>query len=81
MPLKSDLIEFLRNDLVEDSTQTVSEDDSLIDLGVLDSIGLMRIMQFVEETAQVRIPDREVTPDNFETVAAIDRLVHRLRTS
>ena len=79
MSLKSELLQFIEENLLEVDGEKLSVDDALIDRGLLDSIGLMQIMHFVEERANVRIPDGEVTPDNFQTVQAIDALVHRVK--
>jgi acyl carrier protein len=53
----------------------------LIDRGILDSMGLMQVIMFVEEKTGIRIPDDEVLPDNFQTVGSIEALVDRLGKS
>jgi len=57
------------------------DDDSLIEKGVLDSLALLNLLSFIEEKTGVRIPDDEVMLENFETVAAIERTVDRLRSA
>jgi acyl carrier protein len=42
-------------------------------------MGLMQIVSFLEERAGVRVPDDDVTPDNFETIDAIEKMVERLQ--
>ena len=79
MSLRQQLLEFIEGNLVHEGRGRLSEDDSLIERGLVDSIGLLQIMLFVEEQTGLSIPDREVTPENFQTVAHIDRLVRRLR--
>jgi acyl carrier protein len=41
-------------------------------------MGLMQLISFIEERTRIRIPNEEVTRDNFETVASVERLVKRL---
>jgi acyl carrier protein len=36
-------------------------------------------MTFIEERTGVRVPDDEVTPDNFQSLATIERMVVRLQ--
>lgn len=75
-----DLIEFIQDNLVAaDDTDVIRDDTPLIEKGIVDSMGLMQIMGFVEERTGVRIPDDDVHPTNFATVTAITRLVERLR--
>ena len=79
MSLSQNLIRYIHESLLTDySGQPIQEDDSLIQLGVLDSIGLLQIMTFLEQEVGVRVPDHEVLPENFETVHQIEDLVKRL---
>ena len=43
--------------------------------GVMDSLGLMQLVSYLEEQFEVEIDDSEVTVDNFQTINDIDRLV------
>jgi acyl carrier protein len=49
----------------------------LISAGILDSMGLIELVAFLEEKFGVRIEAHEVDPANFDTLAAIDALVQR----
>jgi len=81
MTLKQELREFIRRSLIPaGATAEVDENEPLIDHGVIDSMGLLQIMTFIEERTGVRVPDDEVTPENFQSVSAIDQLVTRLKT-
>ena len=80
MDIRNELIHFVQESLLR-GEQKIGPDDSLIDRGIIDSIGLMQLMTFVEERTGVRIPDQQVTPDNFQSVAAIEEMLARLRKS
>jgi acyl carrier protein len=81
MALKQDLVAFIRENLVPDGEQeSIDENDPLIDRGIVDSMGLLQIMTFIEERTGVRIPDDDVLPENFQTVATIEQLVERLKS-
>jgi acyl carrier protein len=79
MSLRNELIQFIKTDLGA-NVATVDEHTNLIDNGILDSMALMRLMDFVEDRTGVRVPDSEVVPDNFQTVAEIETLVNRIRS-
>ena len=80
MTLSESLIRFIEENLVQDASSTpVRVDESLIQRGLVDSIGLLQIMTFVEQETGVRVPDDEVLPENFETVTRIVELVKRLQ--
>ena len=79
-PLKSELAAFIERNLIGNERKiTVDDKTALIEEGIIDSMGLMQIVSFLEERAGVRVPDEEVGPDNFETLEAIDRMVKRLQ--
>jgi acyl carrier protein len=67
--------EFIAGELMfEDKTAALTEDTPLLG-GVIDSLGLMQLISFIEEEFDVAIDDAEVTTDNFRTVADIEQLV------
>jgi acyl carrier protein len=77
--VKQELASFIEKNLVGDRRpEPIDDATPLIDEGILDSMGLMQIVAFLEERAGVRVPDDEVTPDNFATIDSIDRMVDRL---
>ena len=47
-------------------------DASLFELGVLDSFGLMDAVARLEEAFGVKVPDADLTPRRFETLARIE---------
>jgi acyl carrier protein len=53
----------------------LDDDEDLIDSGVVDSLGIFQLVAFLEEKFGVVIADSEITPDNFATIARIERLV------
>ena len=79
--LKAELASFIETNLVaEDRKLTITDRTALIDDGIIDSMGLLQIVSFLEARTGVRVPDDEVTPENFDTVEAIAQLVDRLQT-
>lgn len=79
MALKDDLVKFIQTNMAADAV--IDASTPLIDRGILDSMGLMQVIMFVEEKTGIRIPDDEVLPDNFQTVGSIEVLVDRLGKS
>lgn len=46
---------------------------SLTQAGVLDSMGVLELVMFIEESFGVSVPDEDTVPENLDTV---DRIVH-----
>jgi acyl carrier protein len=53
----------------------ITDEEILTKSGIIDSMGIFRLVAFVEETFGVRVGDEEITNDNLESVDAIERLV------
>jgi acyl carrier protein len=58
----------------------VGRDDDLAASG-LSSLDMVNLMLAVEAEFDVKIPDRDMTPANFRTIARIDALLGTLRQS
>ncbi|HLB08244.1 MAG TPA: acyl carrier protein [Gemmatimonadaceae bacterium] len=79
MTIATSLTAFIQAELVgEERALKVDASTRLIDSGLIDSMGLMQIIAFIEEQTGVRIPDEEVMPENFQTVDSMVRLIARL---
>jgi acyl carrier protein len=55
----------------------VADDASLIDAGILDSVGILTLISFLEEKYEIQVSDDEVEPENMESVDAITDFVKR----
>lgn len=75
--MKKKLRNFIFQELIfiADPQQFTDEDD-LLDAG-LDSMGLMRLIIFIEKEFGITLPDTEVEPDNVQSFDALERWVLR----
>lgn len=74
---RSVIREFLIN---SDQPVDAVELDRSVDLledGILDSLGLMVVVQFMTEHYSVEFQPNEIIPENFKTVEAMAALVDR----
>jgi acyl carrier protein len=58
-----------------------SDDDFLMGRGIIDSLGVMELIGFVEEAFDVRVADEDVTEENLGSVNAIARYVDRAKAA
>ncbi|GAA1720927.1 acyl carrier protein [Kribbella sp. NPDC056951] len=61
--------------LAGEDTSDLTGDYALIESGVIDSLGLIRLISHLTETYQVSFDDIEFGPDNFRSLDAIVALV------
>lgn len=78
MSFTASLTTYIQENLAGAGTP-IAKDTSLIDGGILDSMGLMDVVLFVEQRTGVQVPDEEVVPENFQTVESIAQMVQRLQ--
>lgn len=50
-------------------------DDSFLDKGIIDSTGVLELVVFLEEKYQIKIEDRELVPDNLDSINNLVRFV------
>jgi acyl carrier protein len=53
----------------------VAADDSLFDNGVLDSFALPEMVSALEHEFGIKVPDSDLTPRKFESIASIGRYI------
>lgn len=53
----------------------ITNDDSLLETGILDSAGIFELIVFLEKEFSVAISDEEIIPDNFENITCITNLI------
>ncbi len=57
----------------------MNEDVPLLESGIIDSLGVLDVVKFVEETFQIKIEDEELTPDNFANLRCLTSFVEKKR--
>ncbi len=76
--IESELRDFLaRNILFEEGCGDLTDDASLIAEGVLDSIGITELVEFIHGHFGIEVPMRDVIPANFDSVVRIAGYVRR----
>jgi len=66
-----------KNLLFSDNGFPYPDEASFLDEGIVDSVGVMELVAFVEEEFGIKVDDLEVTPDNFDSVSKLASYVHR----
>jgi acyl carrier protein len=58
----------------------ITADSRLIDDGLLDSLTLMHLLSFLEDSFGIVVAPEDIVPENFETIPLIAALVERTLT-
>ncbi len=76
--MKEKITRFIVDELL--SGMKVGEQDDLLLSGLVDSIGVMRLVAYIEEQAALQVPPEDVTIENFATIEAIGRYLEARST-
>ncbi len=69
MSEKAKIREFIfENYMFGEFEDALDNDDSFLEKGTIDSMGVLELIAFVEETYDIEIEDNELIPDNFDSV-------------
>jgi acyl carrier protein len=80
MDVRATLRKYFGEDLGQaKAVAKISDDDSLLAAGILDSIEIVKLMSFLEEAFGIGVADHELVPENFETIASLARFVEEKR--
>jgi acyl carrier protein len=72
MEIKEKIKVFINDNFLFDSDhKTISEDDSFLEKGIIDSTGVLELVSFIEEAFGFRVEDEELIPDNLDSLNKI----------
>jgi len=77
--IRRDILEFLKTQGFLNEKISLQENDSLSETGVIDSITLLQLVDFLEDKYKIEIPVEMLTPENFDTLAGISQSVINLQ--
>lgn len=77
MTIRDRIRGFITSNFYLPEGESLSDGESLLDRGLIDSTGVLEVVSFLEETFGIGIQDREMVPDNFDSIERIDAFVQR----
>lgn len=73
--IKTKIREFILEAARRRGVKEVANNEVLMTTGALDSLGVFRLVAFLEDNFGVRIADEEITHENFRSIDVIERFV------
>lgn len=65
------------NFLFREDRAALSESDSLLDAGLIDSTGILELVAFLEQRFEIRMADADIVPENLDSIRTISTYVER----
>ncbi len=76
--IRKTILDYVRREYLEEGDdRPLTEMTPLITGGIVDSFSMVSLKRFLERKYDVKIPDADATPEAFDTVEKIARLVTR----
>ena len=66
--LEQIILAFIREQIIASPEAEIDSEENLFTSGVVDSLGIMRLIAHLEATLDLEIPLIDRTPNNFRTV-------------
>lgn len=72
------IIDFIKENFIMGRSDVVLDpEQSLIESGIMDSTGVLELVEFLEATYGIHIEDEELIPENLETIKNIVGFLNR----
>ncbi len=75
--MEGTLLRFVNEEILAGISVAVSLEDEIVLDGTLDSLGVTRLIGFVEEEYSLTVPPEDVTIENFRTIRTIAGYLRR----
>lgn len=70
------ILETLQKYFAKDlNANELNADSPLLTSGLLDSLGIVKLLSFIEDEFDAEIDDADFDPENFETLSTITKLI------
>jgi acyl carrier protein len=76
LSIRETLRRYISEELLEDDAP-VDDDENLLADGMVDSLGMLRLVGFIEESYGFRVPPDAFTIEHFRTIATLDAYLSR----
>ena len=76
--IKSSLRTYITDSLLPASgIESFEDGDSFLGKGIIDSTGILELLEFIEGKFQIHVEDEEVVPDNLDSLDKLSSFIHR----
>lgn len=77
--MSEEIRKFIQNDLLLLDNSIINLDDNLFEFG-LDSLKMMKLINFLEDKFQLTIPYDKVNPTQLKSINAITNLIEQIKS-
>jgi acyl carrier protein len=78
--LKGKIKEFIvENFLFGEGGEDLKDSDSFLEKGIIDSTGVLELVEWIEESFEIKVEDEELIPENLDSIENLAAYIKRKR--
>jgi len=70
------LTNYIESELAKGRKTNIQPSDDLLSEGIIDSLGILQLVGFIEENFNIVIADEDVVLENFQSISALDTFLN-----
>ena len=75
MDIKVQLKEFFKENFMVEFNGEISDSDSFLENGIIDSTGVLELVLFLEESFEIKVEDDDIIPENLDSMDNIEAYI------
>ena len=68
------------NFLFDEKDDALKNDDSLLNQGIIDSTGVLELVEWLEDECGIEVDDEELIPENLDSVSNIAAFIEKKKS-
>lgn len=70
------LTNYIETELAKGRKTNIQPSDDLLSEGIIDSLGILQLVGFIEEKFNIIISDEDVVLENFQSISALNEFLN-----
>ena len=75
------IVQFIQEELLDSEASGIDRDENLLTSGLVDSVGVVRLIAHLSRALGVEVPPPQLIPENFRTIQIMAAYMHGLSTA
>jgi acyl carrier protein len=75
--MRAQIRKFIESNFYVPEGETLPDDGSLLDRGVIDSTGVLELIGFLQDEFKIEVKDEEMLPENLDSISKLEAYVNR----
>lgn len=75
--MKEEIKKFIISNYMKTKSAQIGDNDSFLEKGIIDSIGVIELVSFIQAKYGIKISPVDIIPENFDTLNNLERYIAR----